>query len=404
MTSVVDTSVKYFSSLMPGAPALSGTVGALINLLDACLKDGFDLKSLTSLTVAGGVATAAFTGTHSAQVDAVVLIAGVTGGPSGWAGLNGEQKVTGKPGATSVTFATSLPDGSYTGAITMKMAPLGFAKIFSGTNLAAYQSTDPQSTKMILRVDDTGATTARVVGCEQMSDISTYSGLFPSAAQIAGGGYWTKSGSANSTAVQWLLVGDSRGFYIHVCGGYAVSTLFTHGFTKGFGDVVVFKPGGDGYACSLAYSTSSTASSQVDGSLEYAQQAQHAFPRSYTGLGTSQLSYCLPYIGTATAMSGVDTNFGSFPNPVDGSLRMSKRYYATATTGNAPRGEATGIFSVPHSLVSDYFKFNDRVAGSGPLAGKNFIAVNPSNTNTTGAPTTSNAGVAFFDITGPWTR
>ncbi|WP_020723032.1 hypothetical protein [Variovorax atrisoli] len=403
MTSPVDTSVKYFSSLMSGAPALSGTVGTLIALLDACLKDGFDTKTLTALTVASGVATATWSGNHSAQIDSVVSIAGVTGGPSGFAGLNGEQKVVTKPTASSLTFATALPDGTYTGTITMKMAPLGFAKPFSGTNLAGYQSSDPASTKMILRVDDTGTTVARVVGCESMTDINTYAGLFPSALQISGGGYWAKSNNANSTAVQWMLIGDSRAFYLHVCGGYSSSSSFTHGFTKFFGDTTAFKPGGDGYACALGYSTTSTASSQTDGQPEANTNAQQAFPRAPSGLGTSQLHICAAYTGATTAYSGIDTFFGALPNPIDGSLRLSKRYFATGTSV-APRGEAPGLYSTPHSLAFDSFKFNDRVAGSGPLVGKNFLVVNPSNTNTTSVPNTSNTGATFFDITGPWPR
>lgn len=401
MTSVVDTSVKYFSSLMSGAPALSGTVGSLLAVIRACLKDGFDLKTLSSLTVTGGVATAAFTGTHSAQIDSVVLIAGVTGGPAGWAGINGEQKITGKPGAASVTFATNLPDGTYTGTITMKMAPLGFAELLSATNVAAFQSTDPASTKMILRVDDTGTTIARVVGCETMSDINTYAGLFPTAAQIAGGGYWSKSNSANGTAVQWMLIGDSRAFYLHVCPGYASSSTFTHGYTKFFGDAPAQRPGGDAYACALGYSTSSNASAQSDGQPEYNAATQHAFARAHTGLGESSLHMCLPFTGTLSALSGIDGLFGPFPNPINGSLALSKRYFAVATNA-PPRAIAPGIYSAPHTLAFDSFKFNNRVPGSDDLAGRNLIVVNATNTNTTSAPASGGVGATFFDITGPW--
>ncbi|MBB3641174.1 hypothetical protein [Variovorax atrisoli] len=401
MASVVDTTVKYFSNLMSGAPALSGTVGSLLGVIRACLKDGFDLKTLSSLTVAGGVATAAFTGSHSAQIDSVVLIAGVTGGPTGWAGMNGEQKVTGRPGAASVTFATNLPDGTYTGTITMKMAPLGFAEIFSGTNVAAFQSTDPASTKMILRLDDTGATSARVVGCESMSDINTYAGLFPTALQMSGGGYWTKSNTANATAVQWMLIGDARAFYIHVCPGYASSSSFTQGFTKFFGDAVAFRPGGDAYACVLGYSITNNSSSQSDGQPEYNNATQHAFPRAPAGLGSALLNMCLPYTGVSSSTSGIDGLFGSFPSPIDGALRLSKRYFAV-NTSSPPRGDAPGLYSTPHTLAFDSFKFNDRVPGSGPLAGRNLIVVNTTNTNTTSVPTASNTGATFFDITGPW--
>ena len=403
MTSVVDTSVKYFTSQMPGAPALSGTVGTLIALLDACLKDGFDLKTLSSLTVAGGVATATYTGTHSALVDTVVLIAGVAGGPTGWAGLNGEQKITGKPAATSVTFATSLPDGTYTGTITMKMAPLGFAKPFSGTNLAGYKSQDLMSTGMLLRVDDTATLNARVIGCETMSDINTYAGQFPTNLQMSGGGYWGKSGVANTVPVQWALIGDTRGFFIHVCPGFSASSTYTQGYTRAFGDAVVLKPGGDAYACFINWSLSATPTSQVDGQPEYNQQSQHAFPRGPSGLGSAILSICAPYTGITQNMSGMDSMFGVFPNVIDGSLRMSRRYFAGGT-GVPPRAELPGLYSIPHTSAYDSFKFGDRVPGSGALVGRNFLVVNPSTTTANTPASSGNSGATLFDVTGPWPR
>ena len=96
MTSVVDTSVKHFHSAMVGAPILNGQAGSMIALLNACLKDGFDIKVATSLTVDSGVATLAFTGSHSATVESVVLVAG-----SSVADLNGEQKITAIGGGAS---------------------------------------------------------------------------------------------------------------------------------------------------------------------------------------------------------------------------------------------------------------------------------------------------------------
>jgi hypothetical protein len=401
MTSVVDTSVKYFTSLMSGAPALSGTAGSMIAVLDACLKDGFDLKTLASLSVAGGVATATYTGIHSAAVDSVVLIAGVTGGPSGWVGLNGEQKITGKPSPASVTFATNLPDGAYTGTITMKMAPLGFAKPFAGTNLAGYQSTDPASTKMILRLDDTVATTTRVVGCESMTDIGTYAGLFPTTLQMAGGGYWAKSNSANATPVQWMVIGDSRAFYIHVCPGIGSNAAWNQGYTRGFGDAIALKPGGDAYACFLSYSDVSTASNQSNGQPEYAQGLLQAFPRAPTGLGSSFLNTCYPYVGTGSSMSGMDAFLGPFPSTIDGALRVSRRFFAPSNNV-PPRADAPGLYSVPHTLTFDSFRFNDRQPGTGVLTGRNLIAVNATNTTINQASTNATSGVTFFDVTGPW--
>ena len=222
MASVVDTSVKNFNSTMSGAPALSGTVGTLVALLDALLVNGFDVKTATGLTVSGGVASMAFTGSHSAQLDTVISIAGITGT---YASLNGEQKVT-AVAAGVVRFATTLPDGAASGTITFKMAPAGFEKPFAKPNVGVYRSLDPASTRMLLRVDDTGAQVARVVGYEAMSDVDTGVGVFPTAAQIAGGGYWSKSTQASAAAVGWNLVADGRTFYLSIRAGMAESVNY----------------------------------------------------------------------------------------------------------------------------------------------------------------------------------
>lgn len=403
MTSPVDTSVKHFSSVMTGAPVLNGTAGSLVALLDACLKDGFDTKTLTSLIVAGGVATALYTGTHSALVDAVVLIAGVTGGPSGWAGMNGEQKITSKPGATSVTFATALPDGAYTGTITMKMAPAGWLKPFAATNFGVYKSANIASTGMCLRVDDSATTVARVVGYESMSDVNTGVGPFPTAAQISGGGYWPKSSLASATAAGWFIVADDRAFLIHFVAGLPSSPVCVHGTTRGFGDAITLKPGGDPYACFLNYSVNSTSTSAFEISLDSSQSPlQTAFPRGYVGVGSAVLHACMPYTGSNSHSGADSSSLGPFPSQVDGSLKLSRRFFASQTSGQPPRADCPGLLSVPQSLAFDVFRMNDRVAGGGLFAGRNLVALNTAGTSLTTTPTNTNAGAAFVDITGPW--
>jgi hypothetical protein len=134
---MADTSVKYFHGSMPGAPVLSGTAGALINVLDACLVNGFGVSAVASLVVAGEVATATISGGHSGEVGSVMTVAGAT--PSG---LNGEKKVLSVGGGnTTLTFdATGIADQTATGSITIKVSGAGWVKAFSGTNLAAYRA------------------------------------------------------------------------------------------------------------------------------------------------------------------------------------------------------------------------------------------------------------------------
>ncbi|RSZ40259.1 hypothetical protein EJO66_08995 [Variovorax beijingensis] len=403
MTSPVDTSVKYFTSQMSGAPALSGTAGSMIALLDACLKDGFDLKTLGSLTVAGGVATAAYTGDHAALPDAVVLISGVTGGPTGWAGMNGEQRVIGKPNANAVTFVTSLPDGAYTGTITMKMAPLGWLKPFSFANGGAYRSADPASFGMFLRVDDAAPTFARVIGYESMSDATTGVGPFPSAAQIAGGGYWPKSANATATAVAWTLVGDTRAFYLFVAVHSSSSSTWSSGWVRGFGDMLPLRPGGDPYACMLNYSNESNSMSMYEGGIDGhtgTALARSASPRDFTGLGSAVRQWVYNYTGASAPMSGADPTLGQFPSKIDGTLKLSRKYLTA--DGNHPRADIPGLYHQPQTLAFDTFKHLDTAPGTDALAGRTLMALQTGNPNTNTQPNSTNSGCLWVDRTGPW--
>ncbi len=206
MSNPVD--VKWFTSDMPGAPALSGQVGALIAVLDACLINGFGSITLTSLTVSSGVATAVKAG-HGLLDHAVTLIAGAT--PSG---LNGEKRIT-RVDANTFTFdATGISDQTATGTITAKVAPSGWTKQYSGTNKAVYQRTALAATAMVLRIDDTPTTYANIKAYESMSDVDTGIAAYPSSAI-----YQCKSNAASSAARPWTLFTDGQILYFFAATG-----------------------------------------------------------------------------------------------------------------------------------------------------------------------------------------
>jgi hypothetical protein len=390
MASIVDTSVKNFNNTMAGLPAFTGAIGSLIALIDAVGVNGFDLKTASSLTIAGGVATLLFTGSHSAQADTVIALSGITGA---YAALNGEQKVTAATDAGVVRFATDLPDGTASGAITFKMAPLGMAKVFSDTNRAAYRFLDPQGSGMFFYVDDTTTLNARVIGYEQMTDINTGVGPFPSALQ-----YWTKSGVATGT-VPWAVHGDSRILYFSNQPGIPVNgSSYVGGFTRFFGDLIAKRSGGDAYACGLCYTTNTTWSTAHDGTVGGVSQLQVAMPRNYTGLGSVTSHAPFPYVGTSTLFSGQDTTMGAFPSPIDGALQLSKKYIAQASS--APRGDLPGFYSVPQSNLIAYYRHLSREQGADSLAGRALQAV--TTTNAAGSNLSANLGIAWFDVTGPW--
>lgn len=405
MTSPVDTSVKNFHSGMPNSPVLSGTAGSLIALIDACLKDGFNSITPTSIVVSAGVATVTWPSTHASEQDAVVLIAGITGGPTGFADLNGEQKITSKPNATSATFACpTVGNGTATGTITYKMAPAStyWTKVYTGTNKAVYRSTDPAGTGGYLRIDDTGTTSARVVMYETMTDVDTGTNPAPTPAALAGGGYWAKSSVANSTANRWSFFADSRFFMFAVAPFFGQTPAAYSTYLRGFGDMIPYKVGGDAYFCSINFSTQTATASQADGCLDTASTIVcNGTLRSHTGLGTSITNGLYPVSGTALA-SGNDTLHGNAPSLIDGTIRMSKKLWVPLVATGNPRGEIPGLAHVSMTLAFDSLAYGQTFFGAGLFAGRRMAVIHPSYSSPGATAGSGNSGATLIDKTGPW--
>ena len=396
MASVVDTSVKHAHSTMANAMAVNGVGGSGISLLDAFLVTGWGVKAATSLVAAGGVATLAFPGPHSATVDSVILVAG-----SSIAALNGEQKIT-AVGPGIVRFATAAADGASSAGVTFKMAPAGWTKPFGNGNPTVYKSSAVDGYGMYLWVDDTNAYQMRVVAYEQMTDINTGFGPFPMPAIVAGGGLWAKSFSANATPVPWTLFADHRMFYIGIAADASRSEAFVGQIVRGFGDLIARRPGGDPYACMLNCHVDTAAVptvSAMQGAIASGGYTGKCFlPRDYSGLGSSVAATAYPLVGGTSSMSGVDARLGDFPGPF-GELVLSPKNVAMSAS-SAPRADLPGVYHLPHSSVFNTFKTGDTLPGTGGLAGRNLMAVNTADAVNTGSA--SAIGALAFDITGPW--
>lgn len=381
-----DASVRIFQSTDSGAPALSGTAGALITLLDACLVNGYAAggatMTLDSLIVTGNVATATKNPhglTMLGAVGPVVRIAGATP-----AALNGDWRVT-VTGAATFTFATTgIADGTATGTITAKRAPLGFSKAYAGTNKAAYQADDLLSSRMFLRIDDAGissaAAYARVVGYEAMTDIDAGTKPFPTEAQQSGGGYWHKSNAANATARPWMIVGDSQGFYFLV--QYDGSNTGQIGAM--FGDMNS-DHAGDAYRALLIFSANTNA---VASALPvYNSTVGHAMPCSYLSTGTAiqPLKYGAQFQAPGMGYAGA-----TYPHPGNGWFLCSP--VEVWDSASVARGTLPGIYAPLHagSTLPDA-ALHTAISG---LSGKT-VMIKKLNYN--GQPY-----ACAVDITGPW--
>lgn len=237
-----DTSVKWFHSDQPDAPVLRGQAGAMIELLDACLLNGFSPRTPDSVVVAGGVATVSISAGNPYEKHAVIEISGAS-----VSALNDEWRID-TAAASSFTFlCPGVADGAATGA-TIKRAAAGWSKPFAGTNTATYQSIDPLSTQLFLNMVDTDPRAVAVRGYESMPDATTKEGPFPTESQASGGVYWLKSYQASDLPRRWALFADGCVFYVYLA---TASIETNYPALVGFGDFVPFDHN-DRYHCFIA--------------------------------------------------------------------------------------------------------------------------------------------------------
>lgn len=395
---MADTTVKRIHESMRGAPVLNGVAGSLIGLLDTFLVNGWGMATANSLSVSGGGATLTMPTGSEFEDHCVVLIAGATP-----AALNGEQRIATTNG-TTLTFPTTAADGPATGTITVKYAPCGWQKVFSGANLAVYRSQNVMGNRRFLRVQDTGNVDARVIAYNNMTAVSTGTGPFPTNTQVSGGGYWPKSPSADAAAQRYDCLGDDRMFYFGLCPGYtssggaAAGDAHTFSALRAFGDPIYFKTSGDAWGTFLSASNAANSAASAGGVVDAGPTSGHFVERSPAGTGGPVETYSLPEAGEPGAWSGEDNSgLGPFPNAIDGRLRLCRRFVRASQADRSPRAALPGLLSAPVSGLTSHptFKARDTIAGPpGALAGRKLMLL------WTGA--SGKYGGSFFDITGPW--
>lgn len=404
------TTVKWFTSDMSGAPVLSGTAGALIAVMDATLVTGFGTQTATSLIVASGVATVTVPTTPTAVADGVVLIAGATP-----AGLNGEQRVIATTSNT-VTFATALGDQTATGTITIKLAPAGWEKVYSGTNLAVYRSPNVTGTRMYLRVDDTGTTSANMRAYESMTDVNTGVDLWMN-------NYWFKSTAASATAVGWQMYADDRTFYLRTETG-SQDAIYP------FGDITPTRAN-DPFACVGPYgygvatvnsSSNFTASATVNGyPISTGNTISLTMPRSANFMAKAITAMKRPEIVADQHITQGDYSISSgcvagyyfyylpYPNTSDNALVFTK-YNVFESSNRNLRGSLRGVFNSPQMLTASFSNTITTLDGQGAFAGRKIgvVKCNGGGSATGVLPfgncsaTAYTSGRLIVDLTGPW--
>jgi len=292
---------------------------------------------------------------------------------------------------------TAIADGTIGGTITVKMAPVGFAKEFSGTNLAAYRSSDlASSSRCYLRVDDTAVQNARILSYESMTDVNTGTNPMPTAVQLAGGAYLYKSNTTDTTARRWMLVGDGRLFHFWWFNG-------SYFHSMSFGEFISWRPG-DAFNTLLA---AQVAPNSYCGSLVYGANTNSNYATSYGGgltlqRGNDQLATSvLTCVASLVYSSGSGGNIAgasgyaamAYPSDVTGGFELCPVYVRSncASQNSSRRGIMPGVY---HSSA-DMSAFDEQEIGGIPSnPGALFLSW----------PIQCGSGIgrAQIDMIGPW--
>lgn len=267
---VASTDIKYYVHTNTNAPQLTNNFGCMIDVLDACLVNGFGSQAVSTLTVSGTTATAAYASAHNYLQYQVVKFANAN-----QAEFNNEFRILTVPNANTITFQLpAVPSvTTATGTITSSLPSLGWLKPFSGTGKAAYRSSNTLlASRPFLRVVDTLDATytstyakyAKVGIVEDMTGIDAmlgvqapYDSANPDKNWVGTGSgtsgvngwarwYYAASGVVSGGLInsqtpaagnrQWILVGNSDYFYILPTTTVPSATVNTqHASAYGFG-------------------------------------------------------------------------------------------------------------------------------------------------------------------------
>lgn len=383
------TNVMLYRSTDTGAPTLSGTAGALIAVLDGCLVNGYNSKTVT-IARTGQIATATCATAHGYAADGLTKI-NISGASQ--TEYNGDFQISNVTTNTFDFTVTGTPATPATGTITAKVAPIGWGKPFSGTNKATYRSAEVTGTRMFLRVDDNnpGADTnksARATGYEAMTDVDTGTGLFPTVAQSATNIIIYKADGAVSR--DWILIGDGYEFFIFprpwVVGSYLNSYQHFH-----FGDIAS-EMASDPYGC-LIYGANQASNNGISSVAEtllatLGAQTGHYMARAYTQTGSA--GACGKVANTSLCAAAMGIGNTAYPAPHNNGLYVTPIYIWDGSI----RGQLKGLWPPCHSRP---FGTTGTVlaANLSPIGHRLFSITVPYNQ-------AAQAGEILIDIDGPW--
>jgi hypothetical protein len=377
--------IKIFTSTQTSAPQLSGQAGKLNDILYACLCTGYNSKTVSSISVANNIATAVTSTDHNYAINDIIKITDANESV-----FNDDFTITEITNSTTFKFDITTNIASATGTMTSVIAPLGWAREYTGTNKAVYRSTQVDGTRLFLRIDDTNAKYANAYQYEDMTSVD----IGVNAGQTI---FWSKSTAADVTARNWWLVGDSKFFYFFP----QFSTTITSVSLYGFGELsnpfyandswhsVIFGSYLDGSSQTPSYATDMYIC--FSGGQAIATSGTN-IARSSVQIGSYVYFYLasLPYHPNALGFAG--SYNPTYPSPTNFSLNLFKTYVKEGAPNYSLRGILPGF----------YVSYEGMAAGAAFANGNRTIVQNGITYAAFRTNYSTNIGNFFIDITGPW--
>jgi hypothetical protein len=358
----------------PGLKSDSAS-GMFVNFLDKCLVTGFGGASISSITRSGSVVTVVTATAHglapTLQTYRYVLIAGVE-----QTEYNGTFKAT-IINTTTFTYpitTTPISPGTSSTAMTVKIAPAGWTKPFTGTNSAAFKQ-PAGSNGMYLFVEDTvGINGLLYRGYETMSNIGTGTNPFPAGAYLS----WYKW---STSGIDWVFITNGKFFYfISLC---SYTSYYSY-WVIAFGDFTSYLIAPDNYNTILIGNALST----------------QACNFMCLGNGTGR------YIARSWAQTGAAFSFANWTDGISGAYIGGQGFSYPEPNRNAfivspvyindgcKRGVLPGFLNPLHA--ARIFADLDFIQGTGDYAGRLYLYKYLGGSN---APANT---AALFEVSDTW--
>ena len=393
----------WYDSTETGSPTLTTGEGSFIELIASCLVNGFNIKPITGISVASGVATVTCASHgYSSNYGKLVAISGAS-----HALLNGNKQPT-STGTNTFTFAApGVPDGAYT-ATDARRAPAGWGIDFRNSTAMGLRplSLEANDDLLLVFVESGVSTTLKAY----MRLISNPSERSPNTNRFLASGYdWRKVGTLQPAP--WSIVADDLGFYFSFCFS-STSGLTTRMHTQFAGYPTRFAPAHTYGMVLTGHDAANSSSGDLTGhagdvgvSALSAPSVNDVRPRAvvfrpYTGVAPDHPlgitgSLCSSTVSVPSGVSGYRSGFQTYPNPGNSAL------FTCPVLLHGPGyvlGALPGLLHMPQRVFNNVIPNLVPLDGIGDHAGKTFLAIGTGQQSNA----SSDQGCMLIDLTGPW--